>query len=116
MDARTVVLVGVGGFAGAGSRHAIAISLPAAFPWGTLAVNVAGAFLLGLFVAESGGRSRAVRLAVSAGFLSSFTTYSTFAAETAALPPVLAAVNVAATYLLGVAAVVAAMGVSSWRS
>ncbi len=118
MDARTVALIGIGGFAGAGSRHAVAVSLPAAFPWGTLAVNVAGAFLLGLFVfgAPVVDRSREVQLAVATGFISSFTTYSTFAAETVALGPALAAANVAANYLLGFAAVVAAMGVSSWRS
>lgn len=119
MEHRAAALVAVGGFAGALSRHALAVLSPGAFPWGTLAVNVAGAFLLGLVVygvAERGGIPDAVRLAVSTGFLSSFTTYSTFAGETIALDPALAAVNVAANYGLGFAAVVLAREVVRWRS
>ncbi len=105
--ARALTLVAAGGFAGAGARHAVALALPAAFPWGTLAVNVAGSFLLGLVV-FSGVLSPAPRLAASTGFLSSFTTYSTFAVETATLPPELAGANVAANYGLGLGAVLLA--------
>jgi CrcB protein len=95
-----VALVAVGGFAGAACRHAVALALPGGFPWGTLAVNVAGSFLLGAVVFSDRLPPR-VRLALATGFLSSFTTYSTFAFQTATLAPALAGANVAANYGLG---------------
>jgi CrcB protein len=51
-----------------------------AFPWGTLAVNLSGAFALGLLVgaAVSGD---ALRLA-GTGFLGAYTTFSTWMLET----------------------------------
>jgi CrcB protein len=117
---RTALLVAVGGFAGAIARHAIAIALPGSFfPWGTLAVNVCGAFLLGLFVygvAERGRAAEWTRLVVSTGFISSFTTYSTFAAETIALAPLLAALNIVGNHALGFVAVALAREVVRWRS
>jgi CrcB protein len=119
MERRNAALVAVGGFAGAASRHGVATVLPAAFPWGTLAVNVVGSFLLGVVVYGIETRKTVpdrVRLVVSTGFLSSFTTYSTFAAETAELAPALAAVNVAGNYALGVLAVFLARAVVRWRS
>jgi len=119
MEGRNVALVALGGFAGATSRHAVAVALPPAFPWGTLAVNAVGAFLLGSVVygvKQRGAISDRVRLAVSTGFVSSFTTYSTFAAETIALEPTLAAVNVAGNYALGFSAVFFARAVVRWRS
>ena len=119
MDLRAAALVTLGGAAGATSRHAITVALPAAFPWGTLLVNVAGSFLLGLVVYGSdrdGALTERTRLVVATGFVSSFTTYSTFAAETVGLDPGLAALNVVGNYALGLAAVVAAAGVIRWRS
>jgi CrcB protein len=93
--------------------------LPEPFPWGTLAVNVSGAFLLGVFVygvADRGRASEWKRLVISTGFISSFTTYSTFAAETIALEPTLAAVNIVGNHALGFAAVALARAVVRWRS
>jgi len=56
-----------------------------AYPWGTLAVNVAGCFLFGL-VWEMGEErlliSGEARLIVLVGFMGAFTTFSTFAFET----------------------------------
>jgi CrcB protein len=107
---KPVLLVAVGGFAGAVLRHAVAVALPGGFPWGTLAVNVTGSFALGvlLFEATVAGRlSAETRLVLGTGLLSSFTTYSTFAVQTAALSPMLAVANVAANYALGFAAVLA---------
>ena len=105
-----LVLVALGGFAGATCRYLVALAAPVGFPWGTLAVNVVGSFLLGVLLYESrlvGALSAETRLVVGTGFLSSFTTYSTFALETAALDPTLAVVNVAANYALGLLAVLA---------
>lgn len=116
---RALVLVAAGGFFGALSRHAVSLVVPDVFPWGTLLVNVAGSFLLGLIVYEIATRGRipdAARLFVSTGFVSSFTTYSTFAGETVALDPQLAALNVVGNYALGFAAVVLAREVTRWRS
>lgn len=58
------------------------------FPWGTAAVNGAGCFLAGLFWALAverlaiGGETRTI---VMIGFLGAFTTFSTYALETAEL-------------------------------
>ena len=58
------------------------------YPWGTLAVNALGCFLFGLvwMLAEDrmliSGRTRFI---VLTGFMGAFTTFSTFAYETAAL-------------------------------
>ncbi|UPV76173.1 CrcB family protein [Halorussus limi] len=107
---KPLLLVAVGGFAGATLRHAVAGALPGGFLWGTLAVNVAGSFALGvlLFEAKVAGRLGAeTRLVLGTGFLSSFTTYSTFALQTAALSPGWAVVNVGANYALGFLAAVA---------
>jgi CrcB protein len=119
MERRAALLVASGGFAGALSRHAVAVVLPEPFPWGTLAVNVVGAFALGLFVYRTRERGRVsdrTRLVVSTGFISSFTTYSTFASETVGLDPALAAINVVANYALGLSAVLVAREVVRWRS
>jgi len=54
-------------------------------PYGTLAVNVAGSFLLGL-VMEGSLRSTLLppelRLGITVGFMGGFTTFSTFSYET----------------------------------
>ena len=116
--AKPLVLVAVGGFAGAVLRHAVAVSLPTAV-LGTLAVNVAGSFALGALLSET-HLTRAVtfetRLVVGTGFLSSFTTYSTFAVQTVALSPTLAVANVAGNYGLSLLAVVLGQGITRWLS
>jgi len=59
--------------------------LGSAFPWGTLAVNTLGSFLMGfLFVlfVERFGVGPQVRAAVLVGFLGAFTTFSSFSLET----------------------------------
>jgi len=108
--ARTLALVAGGGFAGANARWLLAVALPDL--GGTLAANVLGAFALGAVVATvaAGRLSRAVHLALATGFLSSFTTYSTFAVESAlAGSPVLMIGNVLTNYALGFAAAAAGL-------
>jgi CrcB protein len=57
------------------------------FPWGTLAVNVAGSFLLGLLFAgaRAHGVSPQVTALLGTGFCGALTTYSTFGYETVRL-------------------------------
>jgi CrcB protein len=75
-------------------------------PWGTLAVNVSGALVLGLLDGAAVGGD-ALRLA-GTGFLGAYTTFSTWMLETHRLaedrrgPP--AAANVAVSLLVGLAA------------
>ena len=100
--------IAAGAVVGATARYGISLALPEAVPVGTLVANVLGAFLLGAVSADRRVRGRLderAQLLVGTGFCSSFTTYSTFAAETVDLTPTLAAANVAATYALGIAAV-----------
>jgi len=56
-----------------------------AFPYGTLAVNVIGAYCIGLIM-ELGIRSTAIpdtlRLGLTVGFMGGLTTFSTFSYET----------------------------------
>lgn len=60
----------------------------ASLPWGTFAVNVSGAFLLGVmmaFSAERGLVPPAWRLFLGAGILGGYTTFSTLSYESVAL-------------------------------
>jgi len=102
----SLALVALGGFAGANARYVVGLALPV--PWATLAVNVVGSALLGFVLYEEaylGAFSRQFRVALGTGFLSSLTTYSTFAVETASLSPELALANVFGNYALGFAGV-----------
>jgi CrcB protein len=87
-----LLLIAVGGGIGSVARYLV--SLLAAgwfgseFPYGTLIVNVAGAFVIGL-VQELGTEALLipddVRLFVTTGMLGGLTTYSTFSYETVRL-------------------------------
>jgi CrcB protein len=119
-----LLLVAVGGFAGAVSRHAISVSTPALASLegavvGTLAVNVLGSFALGVLLYEAhlaDALSAETRLVLGTGFLSSFTTYSTFAVQTSDLAPMLAVGNVAANYALAFLGVILGRLVARWVS
>ncbi|SEW23213.1 fluoride efflux transporter FluC [Halobacterium jilantaiense] len=103
---RTLALVAVGGSAGATLRWAVSLLAPG-LP-GTLAVNAVGSLLLGALVYEAvgtSGLSDSARALLGTGFLSSLTTYSTFAVQTASVAPPLMVANVVANYGLGFAGV-----------
>ncbi|MDT0156535.1 fluoride efflux transporter CrcB [Microbacterium sp. ARD32] len=53
-------------------------------PWGTIVINLAGSFLLGLITGFAGGHllPESVQLVAGAGFLGGFTTFSTASFET----------------------------------
>lgn len=84
--------VAAGGAAGAAARYFLSGWVHrfdgAAFPWGTLAVNVAGSFLIGAVMHLAMGRfawSLQTRLLLTTGFCGGLTTFSTFSYETLAL-------------------------------
>ena len=104
----TLILIGVGGFVGANARYFITLFYPGLT--GTFIANMTGSFLLGFIVYEATYTnllSKKGRLVISTGFLSSYTTYSTFALETIEATPILGLANVGASYTLGFAGVIA---------
>jgi len=79
----------VGGAVGTGARYLLSgwvlSRLGSSFPYGTLAVNLTGSFLLGALMhvsLASGLVSPALRAVLGIGVLGGFTTYSTFNYET----------------------------------
>jgi CrcB protein len=106
-------LAGIGGFIGSSLRYAATgytqqLSGSARFPYGTLAVNLTGCFIIGLLsqLAESRGVFTAEsRAFVFIGILGGFTTFSAFGNETVNLwregQNTLAFANVAGHLILG---------------
>ena len=86
----TLLQVAIGGALGATGRYLTGVAVVRVtghgFPWGTLTVNVAGSFLMGVLavtLAQLGG----TRLApfVVTGLLGGFTTFSAFSLDAMAL-------------------------------
>ena len=75
-----------GGAAGTGARYLLSgwalARWGSGYPWGTLAVNVVGSFLLGLVVQAAPLLSPTLRLSLTTGLMGGFTTYSAFNQET----------------------------------
>lgn len=89
---RQLLLVGAGGALGSIARYVVAALLlplaPGGFPWGTLAVNLAGSFVIGVVLAaavERAWMAPDARLVLAAGVCGGFTTMSSFSFETWAL-------------------------------
>ena len=85
---KNILLIGLGGAIGSVLRYLcnIAISkyFPSSFPWPTLAVNVLGCFLIGIFLALFGREHENqvdMRMLFMAGFCGGYTTFSAFALE-----------------------------------
>ena len=83
-----LLLIGLGGFAGAIARYAVdgAISdrTGGAFPWGTLVINATGSFVLGFLFALTAERAvlpAEIRGPLMIGFLGAYTTFSTWMLE-----------------------------------
>ena len=86
------LFVAMGGAVGASMRYLIVqIStnlLGKGFPFGTLAVNVLGSFLLGIlyaFMQQDNGENAGLRSLIGIGLLGAFTTFSTFSLDTVLL-------------------------------
>lgn len=85
---KTLLIVGLGGFAGSAARYCCHFMagkyLPSAFPFGTFTINIAGSLLIGLIagLAEKGGwLSPEWRFLLATGFCGGFTTFSSFSLE-----------------------------------
>lgn len=82
------------------------------FPFGTLSVNIAGSFLIGLIIFILGEReiiSPEVRLFLTVGLCGGFTTFSTFSYETLMLFQeaefLYAAINIVLNVVLSITAI-----------
>ncbi|ADU65213.1 CrcB protein [Desulfurispirillum indicum S5] len=115
-----VLFIAVGGALGALARFfsgALALKLLGGnFPFGTLLVNVAGSFLLGVvyvLTTQKGMLPDEFRLFFAIGFLGSYTTFSTFALDSVLLSDSgtmgLALINILLNVTLSIAAVVGGM-------
>lgn len=88
----TIFAIGLGGAIGSIARY-LTISFcgrlcGAEFPWGTLAVNIIGSFVMGTLAGAFAYRwsaDQAVRAFLTTGILGGYTTFSSFSLDTAQL-------------------------------
>jgi CrcB protein len=92
----------LGGAIGTAARYGVTVGamrlVGAKFPYGTLAVNTLGSFLMGAIMCAAMERdmNEELRFTLTTGFLGGFTTYSAFSYETVfALQKGLTAIGVA---------------------
>lgn len=84
----TLVYIALAGAAGSVCRYLAGTAMQrvgGALPYGTLLINVSGSFCMGVVMALFALRGQLhspLRIALTAGFLGGFTTYSAFAFET----------------------------------
>ncbi len=88
LNVQLILVVAVGGALGSVARYLVGIGsghlLGSDFPWGTLIINVAGSFLIGLFTglfALKWDLSQASRVFLIVGICGGFTTFSTFSLD-----------------------------------
>ena len=119
------LLVFLGAGIGGALRHGVNLGCArfcgVAFPWGTLAVNVAGSFVMGALAAwfafrGGEGWSQPLRLFLATGILGGFTTFSAFSLDAVLIweqgEAGLAAAYVAASVLLSIAGLVAGLALA----
>lgn len=88
MNPSVLLAIALGGALGALGRHFVGSLmlhwLGTSFPWGTLAVNVFGSFVMGALVETMAlvwSPSQELRALLTVGFLGAFTTFSTFSLD-----------------------------------
>ena len=111
--------VALGGAIGASGRYLVNVSamrlMGPGFPWATLAVNVAGSFLMGVLVVVLAHKDGGMRMAplLMTGMLGGFTTFSAFSLDALTLwergSHGLASFYVVASVLLSLGAIVLAL-------
>jgi fluoride exporter len=118
----TLLLVASGGAAGAVMRYLIGLQtlrmFGAAWPYGTLAVNIVGGFLMGLLAAvltlRGGADQEKLRLLLGVGVLGGFTTFSAYSLEVVQMIERRAWLQAAAYSLGSVVLSVAALFAGLW--
>ena len=117
------ILVGLGGAIGSVARlwlsGYIATLTRLAFPWGTIAVNVLGSFIIGFFATFAGpdGRwpvSLDARAFVMVGLCGGFTTFSAFSLQTLELAREGQLLQAGANIVLSVVLCLAAVALGHW--
>ena len=85
----SIISIAIGGAAGSlcryGMSNGIYLLLGRSFPYGTLAVNILGSFIMGsvyILMIERASISEELRAGITVGLLGAFTTFSTFSIET----------------------------------
>ena len=88
---KILIEIGLGSFIGGVSRYLVTLFIQnkilSTFPYGTLAVNIIGCFLIGLVyeLSERGNINVEWRLFLATGILGGFTTFSSFSNETVSM-------------------------------
>lgn len=78
----SLLLVAVGGLVGVLARYGLGTTVSTSnLPWVTVAINVAGSFILGAIIPWGSHLSEPVRNGLAVGFCGGFTTFSTFSVE-----------------------------------
>lgn len=112
----SVVVVGIGGFAGSNLRYFVELYVPNSLA-ATMLVNILGSLALGFLIYEnllSGRISEASRTLMATGFIASFTTYSTFIVDTLTTTPTIAVGYIIGSYTLGFGAVLVGREAARW--
>ena len=84
---KNIAIVGAGSFIGGAARYRVSWMMKGVgkgFPWATLAVNLAGCFLIGLLwglFSRTAGEGSSWALFLTVGLCGGFTTFSTFSKE-----------------------------------
>jgi len=111
----TAIWVALGGAIGSLARYGLAGAINfRGHPWGTVAVNVIGSFILGVLVGIWGFHADGPRhIGLAVGLLGGFTTFSSFALDTVFLwesgEVTAAVVSVAVSVIVGIAAAIAGL-------
>jgi CrcB protein len=88
---KIILLVGLGSFIGGISRYLVSLFIQnkvlSTFPYGTLAVNIIGCFLIGIIYgfSDRGNMNAEWRIFLATGIMGGFTTFSSFSNETVSM-------------------------------
>jgi CrcB protein len=123
-----LLLIGIAGGLGAIARYSLGLLVihyfpEEQFPWATFTVNMLGCLLFGLVFAATESITRwdpdtvaRIRMVLLTGFMGAFTTYSTYAFQTATLlqearwTPAL--INIAGQTVIGILAIFAGLAIA----